>query len=94
MTKACETCQQPFTTSHQRQKYCCRAHVPVDVQTRRMRTLRSRRFREDLARLPQRLTRDDLLLLCQTVYYRGWQAGCQMRIQQGRKASAPMAKAS
>ena len=68
MTKICEGCGHRYKTYRSQQKYCCVAHMPTEVKraaalkgrARGARTFRLKRFRHDLKRLPQKLTRDDL----------------------------------
>lgn len=75
----CETCRREYTSGAKHQKYCCISHMPRAVKQaagrkgreKGARTKRLKRFYEEIARLPQRLTREDLLVVFQQIYARG-----------------------
>ena len=95
MTKVCENCGGSFQTSHAKQKYCRIACMPREIKQaagRKARakftaTFRMKRFGRTMARLPQRLTREDLFIVFQEIYTRGYQAGHrQARVRDNLKA--------
>jgi hypothetical protein len=75
------TCGKPVHDP--RWRFCSRGCANKDAEVRqrkdRQRThSRAKRFRDLLAQLPQKISRDDLVVLCQTIYERGYGAGYQV----------------
>jgi len=73
-----------------RRIYCCRECIRLhglvstvlrDKQRHQLALRRAMRFRAVIARLPAKLTGDDLLWLCQEVFERGYNTGWRVRHQ-------------
>ena len=93
--RRCETCQRKV--KHRRARYCCQACVPRSVRvangmkSRATFAYRKRAmtFRNDLARLGTRLTREDMLAVFWSIYQRAYNSG----FQTGRNRTGTLAEA-
>ena len=77
--RQCEWCQQTYYPKHGTQRFCgkaCASKASAQATgMKRSQKCRAQRFVDILKRLPQKLTREDLLIVFQDIYRRGYQSG-------------------